>query len=143
MNHVAYELVTVRGHCDQVALFACCCLRDLLRGITARKNGIGFHASLLELVSELLDVLAILFHLFALAKLELLDVSRGPSVSDVNQDDSRFADASELSDVIDDCIIVRGVLDGYENFLVHWSHAPVKNWMSSQMLSVAIIPATR
>ena len=87
VNHVADELVTVRRHRDQVALLARCGLRDLMCGISARENGICFDASLLELVSEALDVLAILLHLFALAKLELPLVPRCPPVCHVYQRD--------------------------------------------------------
>src|ERR1700680_1485593 len=97
----------------------------------------------LERISDPLDVLAVVLHLFRLAKVELVDAARGPAVSDVDDHDrGGVARSRQLPDVLQNRFVVRRVLDWHEYALVHQLPDWPKNWSSSQMLSPAMINAT-
>ena len=91
-----------------------------------------------------LDILAVVPHLLRLAQVELLDVARGPAVCDVNEHDRRSAIPRELPHVIQNPLVVAGVLDGNENAVVHVKPATGGTSVkSSHAFSAAITNATR
>src|ERR1700693_3589003 len=84
-NDIGESAMPMGRHGDQVALLALGTSRDLLCRIAAGENCFRLVALLFKRVGNRLDVLAVAFHLFGLAEIELIDVSRGPPIRDVYQ----------------------------------------------------------
>src|ERR1700694_5442164 len=135
--------MSVRRHGDQIALLTLAAGGNFFGGVSTSQNCFSLVAVLLQIVGERLDVLAVAPHLLRLAEIELIDVSRSPTVRDVDQHDRRIvARASQLPNVAQNHVVVGRMLDGHEYALVHQLIAPLKNWNRSQMLSPPMISAT-
>src|SRR5689334_1034738 len=134
----------MRGHGDEIHLLARCSGGDFPRRVTGRQHAFRPKTALLEVLADVLEVLAIFAHLLRLAQLELVDVARRPPVGDVNEHDLRLAERRQAADVLHDRRVVARMLERYENALVHGrqaSHART-TWNSSHVLSAAITNAT-
>ena len=74
--------------------------------------------------------------------MQLLDVSRGEAVGDVDQDERRAAERRELTDVVDDRRVEPRMLEGNEDSLIHQLIQARNVCTSSQTLSDAMMNAT-
>src|SRR3954467_6217230 len=142
-KNVGQTPMTVCRHRDEIALLADCASGDFLCWITACENGFCLEAFLLQGIGDAFDVLAVALHLLRLAELELIDVSRRPAIRHMNEHDRRVvAGPRQLSNVRENNLVVRRILDRHQYALIHQLTALPKNWTSSQMLSAAITSAT-
>src|SRR5687767_13528605 len=111
VDEIGEESVAVRGHCDEIAILALRRRRDLRRRIAAREQGLRREAVRRQPLGQPFDVIAVGSHLLRLAKVQMPDVARRPSVGDVNEHDRRPAIARQLLHVIENALVVTGVLD--------------------------------
>src|SRR6202165_1993078 len=119
-QNIGEPAMAVSRHSDQIAVLTLRARRNLLGGITTSENCFGAVSVSLERLGDAFDVLAVAPHFFRLAKVELVDVARRPSVGDVYQHERGVvARARQLPDVIQNHIIVGRVLDGNEYALIH------------------------
>src|ERR1700730_3103560 len=142
-QNIRQPTMSMRRHRDQVAVLALRAGRDLVGRIAAGKNRLRAISVPLERLGDPFDVLAVAPHLFGFPEIERVNVARRPSVGYVDQHDRCVvARARQLSDVIQDHVIVGRVLDGNEYALIHQLTDPWNSWNSSQMLSEAMTNAT-
>src|ERR1051325_11669873 len=133
----------VSRHRNEIAFLPGGAGRDFPGGVAASQDRFRIVTFAHKSIGDALDVLAVALHLFRLTQIELVDVTRGPAIGDMDQYDGRLvARSRELADVREDDLIVGRILDGHEDTLVHHFPNPLKNWNSSQMLSAAMINAT-
>src|SRR6476620_10600791 len=139
-EQVVEEAMVVRGHGDQVDVFFVGDLHELGGGITEGEACASFEPLVRALVAEPFEVGAVVLDLLRLAELQLLEVSRGPPVGDVDEKQLRLGQGGQAGDMRKDGAVGVRVFDGDENVAVHRPQKKV--CQSSQTLSAAIMKAT-
>ena len=109
----------VRGHGDEIAMLTICRCCDFRRRISRGEQGLSSQPLGRKSLGEPFDVFAIATHLLRLAEIEMLNVSCRPSIGDMDEHDGRAAKSRELTHVIEDALVVTGVLDWNEDAMVH------------------------
>src|SRR6476661_1387313 len=143
VQQIREETMAVRGHGDEVAALALCRRRDLAHRIAAREYRVRLEAVALEPGGDSLEIRSVALNLLALAERELMDVSRRPAIGHVDENYRGPAEARERANVLENRLIVRGVLEGNENSLVHDHCPPVRSCAISHTFSAAIKNATK
>ena len=133
----------VRRHRDQIALLPLRRRRDLPHRIAARQNRVRLEAVALEPRGDPLEIRTIRLNLLALAQVEMMDVARRPSIRDVDENDSALAVLRERAHVIQNRLVVRRVLEGDQNALVHVRYTPVRSCAISHTFRIAMKNATK
>ena len=119
-HEVVEEAMAVGRHREQIdaALFSEA--DQLGRGIAHRQLGGDFQTTCdVRSAASLREVIAVVFHLFRFAQLQLIEIARRPSIGDVHEVQLGADLHRELADVIEDRLVGGGVFDGNENAAVH------------------------
>ena len=85
---------------------------DLVRRFAVREDIIGLDSFFSQAFAKIRQVVAILPHFLRFSQLELIEVARHPAVSDTDQKELCARECHEFLNVIQDYLIVGGVLDG-------------------------------
>jgi hypothetical protein len=118
-EEVAQPSVSMAGHGDEVAFFGFGGAEQFLGRVAQSEPGAGADALSVELVEMEFEIGAVGFHFFGLGQREVVEVSRGPTVRDVNQEEFGTELSGQAGDVRKEGFIRTAVFQGDEDFAVH------------------------
>ena len=119
IEEVRNEAMTVRCHRDEVDILLTGNANDLVGRFAVREYIVGLNSFFLQAFAKIRQVIAILSHFLRFSKLELIEIACYPTVSDTDQKELCARECDEVLDVVQDYLIVGGVLDRNQNSLVH------------------------
>jgi hypothetical protein len=119
VNNVAEKAMAVSGHRDEVD-FLFGCNPDQFGGwIAHRETGIHLEAGAAKFVTATGEVRAIVSYLLRFPQVEVLEVTRGEPIGDVNQEQPRTRQLRQRGDVFKDGLIGFRVFNRNENVVIH------------------------
>src|SRR5437773_2801292 len=119
VKNVVDETVPVRCHSDQIDASFAGELDDFVGRFSERQNGITCEAFFREFACPCFQIRAVVFHLLAFGKLELLEIPCHPAIGHVNQKQRRASYARERFDMRQDRLISGTVLERNQNVFIH------------------------
>lgn len=119
MQNIANETMAVRAHCDQIDLLVAGQFDDFIRRFPQGENGIAGKTFFDQLPAALFQIGAVLFHLFALSQLQLIEISGHPSIRDMDEKQLRPRHAGKRLDVAQDRFVGGSVFQGNQNVMIH------------------------
>src|SRR6266446_1549319 len=111
----------MRGHCDKVDIFLARELDDLVRRFAEREHRVAGKAFTGEFAAALLQVSAIVLHLFTFGELELVKIARHPAIGNVDEEEPRAGHARKQLNVTENRFVGIAVLERNKNVLIHCS----------------------
>ena len=109
--------MAVGAHGDQVAAFFFDPFDDLVGGVAVGEFGVGGDAGGLKFGADFFKVGGILGD-FAAHGVGAVGTG-GPSVGDVEEDETALRQLGEIFDVLDDGAVGGGAVEGYEDGFIH------------------------
>ena len=119
VKNVAEQAMPVSGQGNQIAMFTLGGLDDFRRRIAERQHGFDGISVVTKLAGDFLQIFAVIFHFLGFGQLEMMEISRDPTVGDVQQQQFRPGQADQGHDVIQNHLIGRAVFERNENVLIH------------------------
>ena len=126
VKNVADETVAVRGHGDKIDMFLTREFDDFVGRLTEREHGIAGKAFAAQLALAFFQIGAVLFHFLALGKLELIEISRDPTIGDVDEQQSSASHARKRFDVAENRFVSIAVFERDENVSIHFRNDEIR-----------------
>ena len=120
VKNIADETMAVRAHRDKIDIV---CLRkfdDLIRWFPKREYGVAGETFIAELALPFFQIHAVLFHFFTLSELKLIEISRNPAISDMDEEQPRAGHARQRFDVTKNCFISGTVFEWDKDVSIHF-----------------------
>ena len=118
-KEVAQPAVSMACHGDEVAFFGFNGAEQFLGRVAQSEPGAGADALSVELVEMEFEIGAVGFHFFGLGQSEVVEVSRGPPVGDMNQTEFGAELIGQAGHVREENFIRTAVFQGDEDCAIH------------------------
>ena len=118
-NQIADEAVSMRGHRDQITVLGLGELDDFRRRITERQMHRHGNPRSAEFPGAFVEVAAVGEHFLRLGELQLIEMTRGPAIGDVNEQQLRAEQLRQLPHMRQQALVGAAVFERDKNFFVH------------------------
>jgi hypothetical protein len=116
---ILQESMSVRRHCNQIAIFLARDFENSSRGITQLELRLYLKTMGSQISCHHFEIGSIRFHLFGISQLKPIVISRRPTISHVEEKQHRAMEFCQLRDMRKHRPIGRAIVERDEDFLVH------------------------
>ena len=116
---IAEQTMTVRGHCNQIALLLRRRFQNAFRRITQREISVDVQSASPQIRGRVFQISAVMFHFVGLNQIQLVVVSRDESVRDMYEQQIRAVQFRELGDVRQKLFVRATVFESDQDFFIH------------------------
>ena len=116
---IAEQTMTVRRHCNQIALLLGRRFQNAFRRIAQREISVDVQSASPQICGRVFQISAVMFHFVGLNEIQLVVVSRDESIRDMYEQQIRAVQFRELGDVRQQLFVRATVFESDQDFFIH------------------------